>query len=463
MILPVMSPSTAVLSLAVICGFVLRVTVGYGLCLLVAQVATSAAVRFIVWLSFLFSATTYWLYCLAKIAMDFSGRSAPITALVSDRSGFLVMLSIHEAEMASRLLEVTAIVYVTILLLVVLAGIWKRMELVRALRYRTRPSKSLAEMFRSLSEEVRAPACDLWLLPGLSSPASMGWLKPAIYLPPEEVQTTTDLHAVLWHELSHVRRRDGLWEPLSRLCRWCVFFHPFVHTAFSSLRLERELACDALVVERNPEKRDLYADALVRFGWKTSLTDRPDHTRIGFTSRAAVLNARVKAILRGKQVYSKWSSGVRALLGTGACWMFTAVAPALWIGFGFPIISSTVRTSISPELHAGRQTRRRTHPVAKLEQSTSKPSNTAQAFSPASVSQGIHHEPRIRGFHVQNEQEPMSNPVAEAEISTAPDGGGSRGRGTAGKAALPSPSSVLNAVSDLARMGAGRDRDHGQD
>ena len=55
---------------------------------------------------------------------------------------------------------------------------------------------------------------------------------------------------VLLHELAHVRRWDNLVNLLQRFVESLLFFHPVVWWLSGWVRLERELCCDRLVVER---------------------------------------------------------------------------------------------------------------------------------------------------------------------------------------------------------------------
>jgi hypothetical protein len=58
------------------------------------------------------------------------------------------------------------------------------------------------------------------------------------------------LEMVLLHELAHLRRWDNLVNLLQRVVESLLFFHPVVWWLSGWVRLERELCCDRLVVER---------------------------------------------------------------------------------------------------------------------------------------------------------------------------------------------------------------------
>jgi beta-lactamase regulating signal transducer with metallopeptidase domain len=71
------------------------------------------------------------------------------------------------------------------------------------------------------------------------------------------------LHALLIHELAHFKRRDHLWAwpEMAALALW--WWCPVLWWARQRLHIYRETACDAWVVEAQPEARRTYADTLV--------------------------------------------------------------------------------------------------------------------------------------------------------------------------------------------------------
>ncbi|MGH9239641.1 MAG: M56 family metallopeptidase, partial [Vicinamibacterales bacterium] len=77
-------------------------------------------------------------------------------------------------------------------------------------------------------------------------PSVIGWLRPLILLPPATLLgvTTTQLDAVLAHELAHIRRHDYLVNIVQMVAETLLFYHPAVWWVSNRLRIERELCCD---------------------------------------------------------------------------------------------------------------------------------------------------------------------------------------------------------------------------
>ncbi len=96
-------------------------------------------------------------------------------------------------------------------------------------------------------------------------PVVVGVLRPIILLPAilATELTTDQLRAVLLHELAHVRRYDLAVNVLQRMIEAVLFFHPAVWWISRRVSMERENACDDLVlqVQQHPLQ---YADALMR-------------------------------------------------------------------------------------------------------------------------------------------------------------------------------------------------------
>ena len=95
-------------------------------------------------------------------------------------------------------------------------------------------------------------------------PGAIGWLRPLILLPPATVMglTTTQLDAVLAHELAHIRRHDYAVNIMQMVAETLLFYHPAVWWVSKRLRIERELCCDDEAV-RVCGDRAAYARALV--------------------------------------------------------------------------------------------------------------------------------------------------------------------------------------------------------
>jgi hypothetical protein len=99
----------------------------------------------------------------------------------------------------------------------------------------------------------------------VSVPVVVGVVKPMIVLPASLASglSPDQLESLLAHELAHLRRLDLLVMLLQRVIEAVLFFHPAVWYVSRNVSIERENACDDLVVASG-WRRARYADALVR-------------------------------------------------------------------------------------------------------------------------------------------------------------------------------------------------------
>jgi beta-lactamase regulating signal transducer with metallopeptidase domain len=148
-----------------------------------------------------------------------------------------------------------------------------------------------------IRRQVDLLVADFEIAPGLA-----GILSPRIIIS----QTTLDSfgpHEFRWlvrHELAHVRRHDLLSQRFWSLARTIHWFNPLVWWASSRVRFEAELACDELVIGREPEAEQLgYARALVRTA-ELLMTPRALPGAVGLLAKEPALSKRVRAIANYK-------------------------------------------------------------------------------------------------------------------------------------------------------------------
>ena len=134
---------------------------------------------------------------------------------------------------------------------------------LRQLRQRSGPAR-LSPSLGALHRAV-APEADVRLTDELTQPVTFGWRRPVVLLPPRfDGLSAVAQHAVLCHELLHVRRRDWPGIVGEELLRAGLWFHPAVWWVLEQIHLSREQVVDGLVVERITGKR-AYMEALVYF------------------------------------------------------------------------------------------------------------------------------------------------------------------------------------------------------
>ncbi|MEQ8785189.1 MAG: M56 family metallopeptidase [Pirellulaceae bacterium] len=119
-------------------------------------------------------------------------------------------------------------------------------------RHYRRASRTIDD--KALGQQVdllRAELCcrrrvELRQSPHLTTAATVGWLRPVVLLPRGwRDWTSSELQAVLAHELAHIARRDYLACLLAQAGLVLHYYHPLVHWLVGRLRLEQELAADA--------------------------------------------------------------------------------------------------------------------------------------------------------------------------------------------------------------------------
>ncbi|MEI0736883.1 M56 family metallopeptidase [Paenibacillus sp. JTLBN-2024] len=84
------------------------------------------------------------------------------------------------------------------------------------------------------------------------SPYITGIRRPAVYLPEgfgHEPEDAARLKHVIAHELAHYKRKDTAWNMLGSLVLAVHWMNPFAWLIIRRMKADRELACDACVLE----------------------------------------------------------------------------------------------------------------------------------------------------------------------------------------------------------------------
>lgn len=186
---------------------------------------------------------------------------------------------------------------VTFFLARVIGGSFVIRELVR----RSRPVRGRA--WRELLEECQSAiglrgSVRLRLAGPGFVPSATGLFRRTVLLPDEALQWTPDQsRLVLLHELGHFRRGDLWTHAMGQVACAVHWFNPFVWMLQRRLAVEREFACDALVLSRGAAPAD-YATLLWRMGIAAS---RPRLAAAACLAMAApgrgTLEQRVRRIL----------------------------------------------------------------------------------------------------------------------------------------------------------------------
>lgn len=110
---------------------------------------------------------------------------------------------------------------------------------------------------------VRRPV-ELLICPLAASPVLIGWVRPCIVLPSEDL-TEEAFRCTVLHELTHCRRWDGAYKWLVQAAVCLHWFNPLVCLMAREIARDCELACDeAVVLALGEDGRRAYGDTLLR-------------------------------------------------------------------------------------------------------------------------------------------------------------------------------------------------------
>ncbi|MBM3788990.1 MAG: hypothetical protein FJW35_01415, partial [Acidobacteria bacterium] len=157
---------------------------------------------------------------------------------------------------------------------------------------------------------------DLWIIQSdeIKTPALYGFSTPVLLLPDGFTGrfSESEIRLVIMHELLHQRRADIAINWLTALLQAIHWFNPLVWYAMSCYRADRELACDAGVVEHlGTLHATEYARTIVRLasGGQDFGGSSATPSLAGISVDGGILHRRIAAILRGSEV-EPWSPRV---------------------------------------------------------------------------------------------------------------------------------------------------------
>ena len=192
-----------------------------------------------------------------------SGRETAVTSTLADRkSASAVTLVRDSIEKIARAIKPRLPILVSVWLLGVLIcsirpiwGLWIQWRL-RHTGLQPVPD-SIQSTLNALIQKLRLTrAVRIAESALVKVPMVVGYVHPMILLPASVITglTSSQLEAVLAHELAHVRRHDWLINTLQVIAETLLFYHPAVWWLSSQIRQERELCCDDIALGLNVDK-----------------------------------------------------------------------------------------------------------------------------------------------------------------------------------------------------------------
>ncbi len=205
-------------------------------------------------------------------------------------------------------------------------------------------------VLQTLQEFRLARRAELYASDALRVPTAIGFLKPAVLLPSWTLRelSPAELNAILLHELAHLRRRDDWTNLAQKVLRALFFFHPAVWWVESRLSLEREMACDDMVLAQTANPR-AYAECLVSLAEK-NLLQRGIALAQAAVGRMRQTSLRVSQILDARRANAVRASKPAPWVIAGfsvACLVSAAHAPRL-VAFADPSPSPSRLSATAP-------------------------------------------------------------------------------------------------------------------
>jgi hypothetical protein len=192
----------------------------------------------------------------------------------------------------------------------------------------------------------------------LPVPTAIGFRRPRVVMPAWTMQELSplELNTILLHELAHLRRWDDCTNLVQKMVGALWFFHPAVWWIERRLTLEREMACDDLVLAKTDSPR-AYAECLVALA-EQSLLRRGLALAQAAVGRMRHISLRVAQILdeRRPNATRRWRPA--PVFGTAvslACLMVFSAAPRL-VSFGNQAAGSLVATTPITPVRGERET-----------------------------------------------------------------------------------------------------------
>ncbi len=153
----------------------------------------------------------------------------------------------------------------------------------------------LEECKKKLSINRRIPiyACD-----DFKAPCIFGVLKPKIYIPKYKYSTNDYkyLSHIFLHELIHYKRKDLIYNFLGTITILIYWFNPIIWFIVKKMKLQREYACDAYVLEILDKEESIeYGMTLINFSKLISSSKKAPQLAIFFETRNQI-KRRIKMI-----------------------------------------------------------------------------------------------------------------------------------------------------------------------
>jgi beta-lactamase regulating signal transducer with metallopeptidase domain len=241
-------------------------------------------------------------------------------------------------------------------------------------------------------------------------PSALGLWQPMIVLPAWALAElpASELSIILRHEFAHLRRWDDWTNLVQKTVRAVFFFHPAVWWIESRLAVEREMACDDIVVAETDNPMG-YANCLV------SLLERSLAQR-GWTMAQAIVHRAREASERVAQILDKNRPAARGiskpllgLVGTFAA-LCAVMLPATPQFVAFDRVTAGAEPAYSAGLARGARF------VA---------ADYRGAWRPAVIAADLRTSTKVSKANVSASVATSVRPVSPKRTSAAPDSAGS--------------------------------------
>ena len=157
---------------------------------------------------------------------------------------------------------IIGIVYCFSLLYLIGQLIYRITEL-KALKKSIVIDPSLKELMKELHQQI-PQNLTIGYSYKVNSPVVFGFFEPVILLPFALCNqlSVEEIKLILLHELAHIIRNDFLFNYVQNIANIILWFNPFNHLLSKSLSLQREIACDELVLQSQQATPLLYTKVL---------------------------------------------------------------------------------------------------------------------------------------------------------------------------------------------------------